>query len=318
MGHLDFQSLLEFKVRSNAGLFLLALLFFQSAAIAEPAKVHSPETGRSIHQLRLVSLAPSITEVIFAIGAESTLRGVTRYCDYPPEAQALPKIGGFLDPNIESILGRQPHLVLALPQQVDSLRNLERFGVKIHALKQDSISDILSSISNLGALLNAGDAAHTLKEKINAKIHRIQARVRDKPRPRVLVSVGGHARPGELSSVYVAGSDTFYAELIELAGGRNAYQGVVANYAAISAEGVIRLDPEVIIDLSPSSKDSKSLSRAAQRTWQSLPNLSAVKNKRVTVLTQDYTVTPGPRIVNTLELFAKAIHPSEFPHEASP
>ncbi len=311
--------MLVYRAYCSAKYVALALVVLLSLGrIADAQSREYMDARRSDTSLRLVSLAPSITEIIYALGRGSSLVGVTRYCDYPPETQDVAKVGGFLDPNIESILRLQPNLVLALSLQQSQVESLRALGLRLHLLQQNSIAEVLSSIIAIGNLVKASGPAQKLRDEIQHALDAVEMRVKKLARPRVLVAVGGHATPGSLEAVYVAGGNTFYSELITLAGGKNIYEGRVEHYALLSAEGVLALDPEVIIDLSPSTSSVEQTTTLALEAWQSLPRVTAVKTHRVTVLTEEFVVNPGPRIALTLELFAKAIHPEEFHHATTP
>ncbi len=304
----DFQCMQELKVRCSA--YVLSILLF-CASIA-PALAESQDSV-STGNVRVVSLAPSITEIIFALNAQSNLVGVTRFCDFPPEAVKLPKIGGLVDPNLESILSVKADIVLGMPEHTDIAAALSRFNVRTSLYRQGSIQEIIDSIVGIGTLIGREQEAKKLTSKIQAHLAALRESATSTVQPRVLVSVGGHVRPGALDSIYAAGPGTLYDELLRIAGGRNVLQSGT-EYAKLSSEGLLDLNPDVIIDLVPSSFGANPEDRLKKRSdtiraWSSLENLKAVRTQRVYVLDQDFVVNPGPRTIKTLELFSEAIRP---------
>lgn len=322
MGPQAFQSLAacKFHCRQLLAVFLIAWLGC-GAAYAESGDAAPDKSAQ-----QLVSLAPSLTEIVFALGAGKQLVGVTRYCDYPKEATTLPKVGGFADPHIEAIVALQPGLVLVLRDQQSIQQRLSRLGVEVLVLRHHTLEDIYQSIKTIGARLDLAATANALVLSMKERVAQITAAIPQQKRPRVLISVGGHAGPTKLETVYAAGNPTFYGELVRLAGGANAYTGNI-EYGKLSAEAVLTLNPDVILELLPNSANpvtvteegvtvtgDKRVTVTEERlaAWREFPRLKAVQQQRVHVLTDEFIVNPGPRVVQTLELFAKAIHPSSY------
>ena len=256
---------------------------------------------------RLVSLAPSLTEIVYALGAGNRVVGVTRYCDYPPETARIKKIGGFADPHLESIVALRPTMVLALQDQLASVRGLSQLAIPLLTVKQGTVEEIYASIAQIGQGIGREAEATALVASMKRQVGQISSAVQKEPSPRVLLAVGGHANPTLLTTVYAANHSTFYGELIELAGGRNAYQGA-AEYGKLSLEAVLTIDPDVIIELLPAATAGDQAVQQRLFAWQEFSQLRAVSQRTVHVFAEDYVVTPGPRIVEILALLAKAIH----------
>ena len=291
-------------IRAAACLTLLFNLSFTSDVFADDSSL-SRQTD-----IRIISLAPSITEIVFALGAGKQVVGVTNYCDYPPEAKDLSKVGGFLDSNFEAIVALQPTIIFGLPEHGAMKERLTSFGLATLLVKQDSLKDIFNSIRLVGEKLNKDEIAEGLVDEIQFKVSTVRNRVRSLSKPTVLVTVGGHVKRGSLDSIYAAGLSTLYSELVEIAGGTNIVT-IELQYAKLSAEALLTLNPEVVIDLVPSENDvnQELARRETLAVWENLPKLQAVKLDRVHVLDQEFVINPGPRITKTLELFARAIHP---------
>lgn len=262
---------------------------------------------------RIVSLAPSITESLFALGLDDSVVGVTRYCRYPAKTKSIGKVGGFLDPSDEAILRLTPDLVVMGPENGERAQRLESLGLRSLVVQQKTIPDILEAMIQIGEAADKQKEAADWVENANSEMEQVRRAVEGLKRPRVLVSMTRVFETGDISEVYVAGKNNFYDDLIELAGGVNAYDGSIIKTPAVSAEGIIALNPEIILDLVPDVDEMHISPDKALAQWQSLSAVSAIRNKRVYVLTGDYTVIPGPRFLNTMHDFVSAIHPEAAP-----
>ncbi len=259
---------------------------------------------------RAVSLAPSITEILFALGLGDRVIGVTHYCDYPKAALNKPKVGGYTQPNYETIASLKPDVVFLLEHHRGVMDNLDRLGVHWQMLDSRSVAAVLQSMRTVGRLMGVEAKATALTASLTERLERVKQSVAGAQRPRVLVSIGRSMGTALLTDVFIAGPGSFFDEVITLAGGINAYRGTVVQYPKLSAEGILSLNPEVIIDLVPDLEQKKLTVEQVTRQWQTVRAVSAVSNNRVHVLGQDYVVIPGPRIVLLVEQLAELFHPS--------
>jgi iron complex transport system substrate-binding protein len=234
--------------------------------------------------------------------------GVTRFCRNPPEARSKRTVGGYYDPNYETILSLRPDVVIMLPEHEEQKRHVTRLGLRVLVLDHRGIDGILDSIATIGQACGAEEKAATLARDLRGRIERVQHKTNRLPRPRVIVSVGRNMGSGALRSVYLSGRQGFYNELIELAGGENAYQGSAA-FPVFSVEGIARLNPDVIIDLVTDLEEHGWERARILKEWETAFPVNAVRNGRVHVLGQDYVVVPGPRFILILEEIARIIHP---------
>lgn len=255
---------------------------------------------------RIVSVAPSITEWLFALGLGDRVVGRTRYCSFPPEAEKLPVVGGYLDLNVEAVLRLQPDLVVLLPEQDKAGRTLEAQGVKTLVLEQhDSLADIVSSLKVLGARTGAEARARELIAAFRRRINLVKNKVRGRPKVRVLLSFG-HGRK-RLGTVYAATDNCIHGEVLRLCGGENAVGGFLGPNAPLSAEGILRQNPAVIVDLLPAS--DKRPEAAVLRVWREVKEVEAVRCGRVYLIRGDWAFQPGPRFVRLAEALARILHP---------
>ncbi len=255
---------------------------------------------------RIVSMAPSVTEMLFALELGDRVVGVTRYCNYPGAAAELPRVGGHLDPNVEAILRLRPDLVALLAEQQDIAEALAKLGVQTLTVSDNSVEQILDAIATLGGRCGAAACAEQLVGDLRTRIRAVRRRTEGLPRPSVLVVIERAVGTGGIEDVYVAGRDVYFEELIAMAGGRNAYRGPAIPYPVVSVEGMIRIAPEVIIDLAAGRAAGRA--EEAMADWERFPQIEAVARGRVYALHADYAVIPGPRFVLLLEALAERIH----------
>ncbi len=258
---------------------------------------------------RIVSLAPSVTETLFALGLGDRVVGVTRFCTSPAEARSLPKVGGYLDVNYEEILALRPDLVVGIVDNAAACARLERLGLATLTVDQTTLARILRSVVEIASACGVRPRGEALAGTIRTRIAEIRRRTAGLERPRTLVVVDRRVGAGGVTQLWAAGPTTFYEEVLELAGGRNALPPSAVAYPELSAEGLVAADPDVILDLVPDLA-ARGVGRAtALADWRSLDVLRAVRDGRVRLLEQELVAVPGPRIADMVDLFARALHP---------
>lgn len=235
---------------------------------------------------RIISLAPNLTEIVFALGAGDRLVGVTKFCDHPVKAKALPKVGGFIDPDMEVIASAKPDLILGMASGPKSTlpTKLDKMSLRYVFLQMKTIEETYKGIELVGQAIGKKDDALALVKSMKASMKVKQPEAKPKA-----LFVLGH-RP-----MIVAGPGSFGAQLIELAGGQNAVSGNNP-YPALDIEKVIALQPDVIVDATMTAKD-----KSAEHFWQKYSVLKAVKAKRVHTLHDPSLLRPGPRLPDALK-----------------
>jgi len=250
---------------------------------------------------RVISLAPSITEIIYALEQENRLKGVTRYSDFPIAATKLPKIGSYVRLDLERIVALNPDLCIAIkdgnPKEViDRLQSLE---IPVYVVNPRNLNTVLETIIEVGKILNAGDKAENLLNSLHNRIQRVRSLItQDTYRPGVFFQIG-------VSPIVSVGTDTFLHELIVLAGGRNLADGKTP-YPRFSREQVLALAPEIFIVTSMARQAVFEQVKAEWRRWPSMP---AVRNERIFLVDSNLFDRPSPRLVDGLELLINLIHP---------
>lgn len=292
--------------------FIAAALIFGAVLLraTEPRTTSAPAVAAPASApSRIVSLAPGITEILFALGVGDRVVGVTSHTFYPPEASQKPSMGDWLATNAERVVAQKPDLVLISSMERAMAEHLQGLGLPCTVVKQDSVSDILESIAQIGAACGASARAQVLADELRADFARVERAVAGTPRPRVLVSVGRDYGSAKLEQVYIAGKESFYSELVRAAGGENAFQDAGFPYPAVSGEGLMQLNPDVILEIVPERPKGGVDTEALVAAWKALPDLTAVAHDRVYVLDGDYIAVPGPRIVRALDDIARKLHP---------
>ncbi len=288
-------------------LFLFVVIFV--IAVANNNSDTENEQLPTGHPQRIISLSPNITEIIFDLGAGERVVAVTDYCDFPKQAALLPKVGGFIQPNIETIVATEPDLVILLSAQQNTVEQLRKLNIKTLIVNNRTLSDITTSIEQIGKAIGYQQQAGQLLNQINNKINAIKQKAVKLPSPSVMISMGHSLASEQFDQVYIAGQQDFYNDLIELAGGKNVYQNDFPAVPSVSIEGILQLNPDIIIDIFPEADDhNKSLQQVKQQ-WQSLKQINAVKHNQVYILEEDYATIPGPRIFLLLEQLSALIHP---------
>ncbi len=254
---------------------------------------------------RVVSLAPSLSETVCALGGCDQLVGVTEYCLYPAEVKRKAKIGGYLNPNLERIAALRPDLVLALPEHRDVAEKLGKLGLKVATIKNYSVEDVYASLTQVGDLLGRAKEARALTARLREQAGKLAHRRAKKLR---CLLVLGSMGPGEneMKEFYLVGRNGFLNELLTLAGGENAWQNAHPYFPKIGQEALLSLDPDVIVELVPQTEISESERQRRRQLWAQLPFLEAGK-EHYHLIHADHVLQAGPRFVETLTQLSRIL-----------
>ena len=253
--------------------------------------------------LRIVSLVPSVTEILYALQAESLLVGVTDFCDFPPEARSRPKVGGMVAPSLEAIVALRPDLVIATNEgtREDTFTQLSRVGVPVYLVAAHHVADATSLMRRLGTLTGREGAAGPLVAGLEQRIEAVKQAVRSLGRPRVLYVLWPEP-------LIVPGREAIVTELIQLAGGQSLTADDADAWPRYSLEAAVAKSPEVIL----LANHGAGTGAVSMEKWQRLASLPAVKAGRLLSVNGDLMHRYGPRFVDGLEQLARAIHPEAF------
>jgi iron complex transport system substrate-binding protein len=264
-------------------------------------------TGRDVtlaaSPQRIVSLVPSVTEILYALGAEQLLVGVTDFCDFPPEARRRPKVGGMVAPSLEAIIALRPDLVIATNEgtREDTFTQLSRVGVPVYLVAAHHVADVTSLMRRLGELTGREAAAGPLVAGLEQRIEAVKKAVLPLARPRVLYVLWPEP-------LIVPGRGAIVTELIQLAGGQSLTADDPDAWPRYSLEAAVAKSPEVIL----LANHGAGTGAVAVDKWKRLTSLPAVKSGRLLSVNGDLLHRYGPRFVDGLEQLARAIHPEAF------
>jgi iron complex transport system substrate-binding protein len=268
------------------------------------AKAYVDDAGRRVYfakpPARIVSLAPSITEMLFSMEAGEQLVGVTDFCDYPPEALKKPKVG-YSNPNLESLVALQPDLVIAPNDflKPDVIVKLEQLKIPVFILADKNVEGIFVHIQTLGRIVGHSSKADTVAMQLRQQVAVIQRRIQGKVPVRMLYVL--NSQP-----LITVGPGSFIGQLIQMAGGANVAAKSATPYPRLSMEAVLQEDPEVLVF--PVGK-AEGISESEQQTWRQWLTMTAVKQGRLHQISADWLNRPGPRIARGLEALADILHP---------
>lgn len=262
---------------------------------------------------RIISLSPNVTEILYGVGAFDRVVAVTDYCDYPPEVTALPRIGGWQNTNIERVASFRPDLVILTEWQAPFMKDrLDALGLQSLSVPSRTLEDTYTAIEQIGRATGHTEQAQRLAAETRAAVEEVRARTRDLPRRRVLCVVD--RVPGTLRDLYAAGQGSYFAQLIEAAGGAIIGPSVAeTGVGRISKEAVITLNPEIIIDMVQGAEGA--LAEDPQAVWRELPQVQAVRAGRVHPVRETYVLHASQFVGQTARRFAAIIHPEVFASE---
>lgn len=268
------------------------------------AQAYVDDAGRRIYfakpPARIVSLAPSITEMLFAMEAGDQLVGVTDFCDYPPEALKKPKVG-YSNPNMESLVALQPDLVVAPNDffKPDVIMKFEQLKIPVFILADKNVESIFVHIQTLGRIVGRSPKADAVAMQLREQVAAIKQRVQGIAPVRMLYVLNSHP-------LITVGPGSFIDQLIGMAGGVNVAAKSVTPYPRLSMEAVLQEDPEVLVF--PVGK-AEGISESEQQAWRQWSTMTAVKRGRLHQIAADWLNRPGPRIAKGLESLAAILHP---------
>lgn len=278
----------------------------QGSKLAQPA-------GQKIAR-RVVTLTPSLTELVWALGAGERVIAVSDYCDYPEAAKLRPRVGSFLSPAIERILALQPDLVLLDGVQAEAATMLTQAGARAVAVPMQDLAQVRAAFTTVGEQL--GDRqpqAAALLGDLDRQISMVSARVSSLPPRKTMFVVDRQI--GSLRGLVAAGPGSYLDELLRLSGGKNVFSDMGPRYAKVAAEAIVERQPEVILDAIHTDPAGAA---ARKEDWSALKDVAAVRAGRVHILANRMFVTPGPRLGQALREIAELLHPSQNSPPATP
>ncbi len=256
---------------------------------------------------RIIALVPSVTEMLFAMGAGPRVIGVSSFDRYPPEALTRTKVGGLIDPDTERIISLKPDLVVVYGTQTDLQTQLTRAGIPMFPYQHAGMADITVTIRQLGTRIGSAKEGSELADRIDADIANVRTRVAGRPRPRTLLVFGRDSET--LRGIYASGGIGFLHDMLEAAGGANVFADVKRQSVQTTSELAVARAPDVIVEIGIDTASARARNLSA---WNALASIPAVRSKRIYELRGDGMMNPGPRIATSVRRVAEVLHPQAF------
>jgi iron complex transport system substrate-binding protein len=264
--------------------------------------------------VRIVSLSPSVTEILYGVGAWAQVVAVSQYCTYPPDVASKPRVSGWADTNLEQVTALKPDLVIGVDAQSYFVgEKLNALGVRSLFVKSQNLDDVLNSIRTIGKASGHESASNELAAQTEREINDVRNALANYQRPRVLCIVG--RVPGTLRDLYAATRGSFLDDLLNVAGGDSVAPAAEEGYGKITKEAILAFNPEVIIDIEPETKENANEDPVA--IWKELSEIEAVRKGRVYSVRDSIVTHPSQFIGYTAHLFAHFLHPDVFPNKPS-
>jgi len=258
---------------------------------------------------RIVSTSPSTTEMLFALGLGDRVVGVSNFCRYPPQVQALPKVGTILRPDLERVVTLRPDLVVITDRNLEFAARLTAAQISFVTVPTTTLKDVSSAMLRIGDAAGIPAEARTAVAKMEERLEKVRRLPQIVPRPRVLLIMGRTA--DALTGIVAAGAGSYLNDLVGIAGGANIVSGVSSlPYPQLSLESILKLDPDVIvdtIDMGATETERERRNAEGQELWRRYRTISAVRNGRVRAAETDALFVPGPRVAESAEWLADVI-----------
>ena len=289
-------------------IWMVVVLAGVSLAQASPAAQRFG--GAETRPKRIVSLVPAVTEMIYAMGDGGRVAAVSNYDHFPADVARLPRVGGLLDPSVERILAIKPDLVIVYATQKDLIERLDRAGIPYFNYQHKALPDILTTIRAIGARIGSTARADAVASGMERALEEIRGRTAALAHPATLLVF--ERDPASLRNVFASGGYGFLHDMLEIAGGRNVFANVRQQAVQASTEMLIASRPDVIIELLYGDSLKNADIAKELRAWDALPSVPAVRSHRISALTGDEFVVPGPRVVDATRKLARTLHPEAF------
>ena len=298
--------------RNKSCLLWAGLILAASCGHVPPGEQEASSLKATRFPQRIISLSPSVSEILDGVGAFDRVVGVSDYCTYPPAVKQLPRVGGWQTTSLEQVNALQPDLVIMTEPQAAFVKDqLETLGLQTLVVPSQSLDNVFTAMAEIGQAVGNKGQAEALFQHTQSALDAIRSRVHGLGRPRVLCVVD--RVPGTLRDLYAATKGSFLAQLVEVTGGESIAPPAGAGYAQMSKEAVLSLNPEVIIDMvqGPQGKFAED----PIGVWQEFSEVQAVRAGRIFPIRQTSAIHPSQFVADTAKGFAKMIHPEIFDHE---
>ena len=272
---------------------------------AAPCATFKDALGRQVvipkAPMRIVTLAPSLTEIVYYLGLGDRVVGVTNHCNYPPEAALKPKVGSYINLNVERIISLAPDLVIGTVDGNEKIvvELLDQAGIPVYVVNPRDVREAVETINLLGKVCALGEKGESLARALSARVNHVVEKTAALRKPLVFLQI-------DLHPIMSVNRRTIHHDLIRLAGGKNMTAEEPITYPRISLEEVIQRKPDIILI---SSMERGGRFEKAKEDWLKWTSIPAVRNGNVHLIDSDLIDRPSPRVVEGLETMARLIHP---------
>ncbi len=250
---------------------------------------------------RIVTLSPSLNEIVFALGSGKNIVANTQFCNYPKESKKIPKVGGYASISLEKLLIAKPTLVLTQDYDEQLLKNLKRLNFNFYTFKTDNLNSIKTTITKIGKLLNKEQKAEELTKEITNSLDNLKDIVKDK---KFMVVISPKLDLNK--SIYIAGNNLYFNDIIKASGNSNAYTSLSLAQPVVNVEKIINMNPDVIVLLAPYMHENGVKEYELKELWKSLP-INASKNSNIYIIDKEYAGIPSNRVINFMTDFKKIL-----------
>lgn len=254
----------------------------------------------------IVTLAPNLTETVFALGKGDDVVGVGDFDDFPRRIDRLPRLGGYMDPDLEQLTLLSPRLIIVPGRHEQVTAFAEMNGISVLNVHMDNLETIYAGINTIGLALSVPDEAAELCAEIQSDLDAIREAVAPFARRKVLIVLGRER--GDLTNLQTVGAASFISELVAVAGGDNIYGGADKPYLEASKETVVLEAPDAILEIHAGKSFTKNQEQALYNDWRFLDTVPAVQNGAIYFVTESHAMRPGPRIADVARIFARKLH----------
>lgn len=241
---------------------------------------------------RIITLSPSINEIVFALGNGKNIVANTQYCNYPEESKQIPKVGGYASISLEKLLLAKPSLILAQNYDKKLILNIKKLNLNVKTFKTDNLESIKNTITSIGMLLKKELKAKELNKDIENSLNSIKGIVSNK---KVLVVISPREDLNKI--IYVAGNNLYFNDIMEISGNENAYVSSSLSQPIVNVEKIIKMNPDIVILLAPYINQREISHDQMKKSWINLP-IKAAKEKKIYIIDKEYAGIPSNRVVN--------------------
>jgi cobalamin transport system substrate-binding protein len=292
-------------------LFVVGILLSLGLSQVDLIRPINANNNMDLYPKRVICSAPNIVEVVYALGQEKRVIGVSDFTIYPPEALEKDKIGGWINPNFEKVLSLRPDLVIVQGEMAKYLDFCKDKNIPVLRVDMENLASMYDGIKVIGEALGCGEKATEIITKTRKELDLIRNETKNnKVKADVFITIS--RRIGSLSGIYTINGTTFINELLNIAGGRNVFEDASGRYPVISKESLLVRNPDIIIELKPGEEIGPQDLLTMKNDWQAMPTLGAVASGRIHCVTDDFILMMSPRITLTARRFYEVLHDDRY------